>query len=321
MMLGRVAVSLLLIVLGIHCPHASAQTVDNLSNCLSGQYPALCRHDLLTPDQALAAKKAEYAHNLTQCLDGHYPALCRHEWLTSDQGASVDSAERRANFDTCIQGRYVALCNHAKLTPEQQQQVSMAEHRENLQVCRTGQYVALCRHQDLTAEEASVVRSAEHRVNQNNCRNQFLQALCRRDWLAEDEQEMRAQATSSNRGSSMPMPPTAATDRTATLANHTNSTMSAPDPSSRAGAPTPDMSGLIRPNVVTSPAPARCQNYWLGSIAASGEYAVLSDYSRITPVDTSGKTTLKAWQRGQSVVKCGAKLTNKDAHDSIAVKH
>jgi hypothetical protein len=34
------------------------------------------------------------AQNLSTCLSGKYPSLCRHEWLTQEEKKKVEVAER-----------------------------------------------------------------------------------------------------------------------------------------------------------------------------------------------------------------------------------
>ena len=72
-------------------PHSSA---DNLSTCLSGNYPSLCKKHLLTPEQARQADAAERADNLETCLSGNYPSLCKKHLLTPEQARQADAAER-----------------------------------------------------------------------------------------------------------------------------------------------------------------------------------------------------------------------------------
>lgn len=137
---------------------------DNLSTCLEGRYPVLCKKALLTPDQLRQTLAAEHRANLAQCLDGRYPSLCRHGDLTADEAQRVARAELDAALSTCLDGRYPALCRRALLTPDEQARVAKAEHDATLQVCLDGRYPALCRRGLLTKDEAARVAQAEGRA-------------------------------------------------------------------------------------------------------------------------------------------------------------
>ena len=65
--------------------------------------------------------------NLRTCLSGNYPSLCKHHLLTPEQTRQVDTAERRENYRTCSSGNYPSLCKRHLLTPEQTRQVDTAE--------------------------------------------------------------------------------------------------------------------------------------------------------------------------------------------------
>ena len=65
----------------------------NLGTCLSGSYPMLCKHGLLTRDDAERVERAELAKNFELCISGRYPMLCKHDLLNSDQRVSVQQAE------------------------------------------------------------------------------------------------------------------------------------------------------------------------------------------------------------------------------------
>jgi len=47
----------------------------------------------------------EKTQNLTTCLSGRYPILCKRQWLTPEELKKVDAAERRHNLGTCLTGR------------------------------------------------------------------------------------------------------------------------------------------------------------------------------------------------------------------------
>lgn len=157
----------LLVVLVISTPllafsqNAYPNSSQNLQTCLSGKYPALCNHSLLTPTQAEQVRQAELRESLNTCMTGRYPALCKHNLLTPAEAQQVKAAELRQNLDTCMTGRYPALCNHNVLTGTQAQEVRAAELRENLSTCMTGRYPALCKHSLLTPEQSRAVASAE----------------------------------------------------------------------------------------------------------------------------------------------------------------
>jgi len=69
----------------------------NLKTCLEGSYPYLCRHNILTTEDAKLVKRAEYQANLKTCLEGSYPYLCRHNILTTEDAKLVKRAEYQAN--------------------------------------------------------------------------------------------------------------------------------------------------------------------------------------------------------------------------------
>ncbi|CAM2139615.1 YARHG domain-containing protein [Pararobbsia alpina] len=283
----------------------SAQVNSNLQTCLSGRVPALCQHDLLTPDQAAAVQQAELAQNYNVCLTGRYPALCRHDLLTGPQIESVSEAEHRANYAVCIQGRYSALCNHVWLSAAEKSEVTKAERQENYRTCLSGVTPFICRHQDLTAEQTVAVHDAEHRVNQRNCASPTMQFNCRRDWLAEDTQA----AT----------PPTTAPSPSLAPVPAPVSITTAVNPSTPAASISAPQIGLASSPSNAHPDVTRCQAFWVGAVAADGKYLYLSDYAKLTPVAASDAQILAEWRRGQHVVRCGQRLTNKDAGQTIAV--
>lgn len=135
--------------------------LKNLNLCLDGRYKSLCKHNLLTAEQATQVADAERSANLKSCLDGRYPSLCDHQSLTNNELIDVDLAERRANFKSCIDGRYPALCKHEQLSESEAASVKEAEARENLKVCMDGRYPALCNHSLLTSEQSVKVRINE----------------------------------------------------------------------------------------------------------------------------------------------------------------
>ena len=140
---------------------AQQSTEQNLQTCLSGKYPALCRHDLLSPEERVRVRSAELRENLGVCLTGKYPALCNHSELTAEQAAAVSAAERAENFSVCSTGKYPALCNHAILSPDERLRVTSAETAENLRICMDGRYPILCQRSLLTPEQTKDVDAAE----------------------------------------------------------------------------------------------------------------------------------------------------------------
>lgn len=140
---------------------AGSTPEQNLQTCLSGQYPILCDHSKLTPEEVRQVHIAEHRANLEVCLDGRYVAICRHGDLSSGEARQVRAAEQRANLQVCLDGRYATLCRHEDLSPSEAQQVRAAERSANLRVCLEGSYAALCRHDLLTPAESERVRAAE----------------------------------------------------------------------------------------------------------------------------------------------------------------
>ena len=106
---------------------ASSAFAGNLETCLSGQYPILCKHHLLTPEQRRGADAAERRENARTCLSGQYPILCKHHLLTPEQRREADAAERRENARTCLSGQYPILCKHHLLTEGERREVDIME--------------------------------------------------------------------------------------------------------------------------------------------------------------------------------------------------
>jgi len=134
---------------------------DNLQVCLSGQYPALCNHAALTPEQLREARAAEKRENLKVCMTGQYPALCNHSLLDDEEAAAVRKAEREENLKVCSSGMYPALCNHSLLSAHELKTAQEAERAENLKLCMDGHYKSVCNHTLLTPEQAKAVAAAE----------------------------------------------------------------------------------------------------------------------------------------------------------------
>ena len=165
----------------------SSVDIANFKTCISGQYVSLCKHDLLTNEQATQVDAAEKRVNFNTCISGQYPSLCKHNLLTHEQSIRVDEAERYVNFNTCITGQYPSLCKHSLLTDEQAIRVEEAEKRVNLTTCISGQYASLCKHNLLTNEQAIQVDAAEKRVNFNTCITGQYPSLCKHDLLTHEQ--------------------------------------------------------------------------------------------------------------------------------------
>lgn len=146
----------------------SSNDTRNFDVCLSGRYPRLCNHNLLTADQQTATKEAEHRENLKTCLTGKYPVLCDHSNLTASELVAVRDAERAENLKTCLIGRYPTLCNHGVLSATELNRVREAERAENLRTCLTGLYPTLCNRSMLTPEQAKTVADAEKRAAANS---------------------------------------------------------------------------------------------------------------------------------------------------------
>lgn len=137
---------------------------QNLQTCLSGKYPAMCRHDLLSAEERTQVTAAELRENFRVCLLGKYPALCDHAALTSAQAVAVREAERSENLKVCLTGKYKALCNHELLSGEERTKVRSVEVAENLRNCVDGRFAALCDRSLLSPQQLKQVSEAESRV-------------------------------------------------------------------------------------------------------------------------------------------------------------
>ena len=143
----------------------------------------------------------EKAKNLTTCLGGRYPILCKKHWLNEDELKKVEIAERRENMRTCLTGRYPTLCNRSKLSVDEAQQILVAEKRENLKTCLTGRYKVLCKKSLLTTQEAKQVLAAEQSENLRTCLTGRYQSLCDKSALTK-EQLSQTQAAENQVGES-----------------------------------------------------------------------------------------------------------------------
>jgi hypothetical protein len=136
----------------------------NLKTCLTGKYPALCNHDLLSGDQLNRVREAERGENLKTCLTGQYPALCDYSRLTKEELARVREAEKRENLKICLTGQYPVLCKRDLLSKEDVAKVSAAERVQNRKICLDGRYPVLCNRSLLSPEEAQKATEAERRA-------------------------------------------------------------------------------------------------------------------------------------------------------------
>ncbi len=69
---------------------------ENFNTCITGEYPALCNHNLLSTSEASLVANAERRANYRTCITGEYPALCNHNLLSASEASLVANAERRA---------------------------------------------------------------------------------------------------------------------------------------------------------------------------------------------------------------------------------
>jgi hypothetical protein len=60
-------------------------------------------------------------------MTGRYPSLCKHSLLSSEEAGRVRVAEKQENLSTCLLGRYPTLCNHSLLSTTERQEVTAAE--------------------------------------------------------------------------------------------------------------------------------------------------------------------------------------------------
>ena len=134
---------------------------ENLSRCLSGNYPSLCNYGLLSSSDLASAKEAERQVNLKRCLTGNYPSLCNYGLLSSAELASAKEAERQVNLNRCLTGNYPSLCNYSVLSSAELARTKEAERQVNLNRCLTGNYPSLCDYGLLSASELKKVKEAE----------------------------------------------------------------------------------------------------------------------------------------------------------------
>ena len=160
-----------------------AQKDQNLKMCLSGRYPNLCKHELLTIEEGLQVVTAERRENLKTCLSGRYVALCKHGILSPDEKIQVADAESVENLKICLSGKYPNLCKHELLKAGEMLQVETAERRENLKICLSGRYAALCKHSLLSSDEKLQVADAERAENLKICLSGRYPGLCNKELL------------------------------------------------------------------------------------------------------------------------------------------
>ena len=157
-------------------PSVTAQTdferSQNLTTCLSGRYPSLCKKHWLSSEESKKVESAERRENLKTCVTGHYPALCNKSKLSSDEAQQVVAAEKRENLKTCLTGRYKSLCKKHLLSETELKQVVAAEQSENLRTCLTGRYPSFCEKSLFTKEQLSQTQAAENRATEN--RKQYI---------------------------------------------------------------------------------------------------------------------------------------------------
>ncbi|WP_084590783.1 peptidoglycan-binding domain-containing protein [Arenimonas metalli] len=175
-------------------PKVSKSDPKNLELCMSGRYPSLCKHGLLTPGEAEQVASAERRANFQTCSSGNYPSLCKRSLLTENEARQVESAERRANFQTCISGNYPSLCKQHLLAPDEKMQVADAEAKANFRTCISGNYPSLCKHHLLTADQAAQVSNSEYRANLQTCLSGNYRSLCKHALLTPTDAASVAEA-------------------------------------------------------------------------------------------------------------------------------
>ncbi len=286
---------LLLVGALLLAPLASLARADNLATCLDGRYPALCKRQLLSPDELRRAQEAERRANLQQCLDGRYPNLCRHGDLAPDEAQRVARAEHDAALQTCLDGRYPNLCRRSLLTPEESKRVEKAEHDAALQTCLDGRYPNLCRRQLLTSDELKRVEAAERTANLANCLDGRYPSRCRRHLLTADEAARVSQA-----------------EQRAAL-NKPKLAASAPDSGSapRYRAPA---------RVARGGYAGSCESgHWIQDVIDGGRLIRLEDGS-LWEVDAVDQVDSSLWLPVSNIVICDDKLINTDDNESVSAR-
>ncbi len=144
------------------------ERAQNVTTCLSGRYPSLCKKHWLSADESKKVEIAERRENLKTCLAGRYPALCNRSKLSTDEAQQVLAAEKRENLETCLAGRYKTICKKTLLTEPELKQVLAAEQSENLRTCLAGRYQSLCDKSILTKQQLSQTHAAESRAGESH---------------------------------------------------------------------------------------------------------------------------------------------------------
>lgn len=175
-------------------PARSTSDPRNLALCMSGSYPSLCKHGLLTPEEAEQVSASERRVNFQTCSSGNFPSLCKRSLLTEDEIRQVESAERRANFQTCISGNYPSLCKQHMLAPDEKMQVADAEAKANFRTCISGNYPSLCKHHLLTPDQAAQVSDSEYRANLRTCLSGHYRSICKHAQLTPTDAARVAEA-------------------------------------------------------------------------------------------------------------------------------
>jgi hypothetical protein len=92
-----------------------AENQENLRTCLNGNYPNLCKKNLLNETELKQAYEAERKVNLKTCLNGNYPNLCKKNLLNETELKQALEAEWQVNRRICLDGKYPNLCNRQLL--------------------------------------------------------------------------------------------------------------------------------------------------------------------------------------------------------------
>lgn len=140
---------------------AQTRQEQNLKTCLTGKYPALCDHSLLTSDQLKLVYEADRRENLAMCMTGKFPTLCDHSRLTDAELKAAREAEKQENLRVCLSGRFASLCDHSVLSLAEAERVRAAEKNENLKLCLDGRFPTLCNKALLTSDQERSVATAE----------------------------------------------------------------------------------------------------------------------------------------------------------------
>ena len=124
---SKLIVTTFLIILLVISRAYAVTAQENLSRCLSGNYPSLCDYGLLSSAELGRTKEAERQVNLNRCLAGNYPSLCDYGLLSSAELGRTKEAERQVNLNRCLAGNYPSLCDYGLLSSAEQKTVKKAE--------------------------------------------------------------------------------------------------------------------------------------------------------------------------------------------------